>query len=147
MRYKTLFRLAVKWLGVVLIAFGAVHLVQGAAWYLNTHLAGYSTGPHWALHLAATCAGPVAYLCVGTYLFLGGAWLVDHAIPSNRPYCPECGFDLTRNASPLCPECGTALPAESLCQIGTARQAPAPGLPRNESGDGPPSTEHRGPDA
>ena len=41
------------------------------------------------------------------YLFFRGGWISDLAFPGDRPYCQECGYDLTGNASGRCPECGT----------------------------------------
>ena len=47
------------------------------------------------------------------YLFFGGKWVADKAIPGNRPYCHECGYDLTNAAGNVCTECGTPFkPAE-----------------------------------
>jgi uncharacterized paraquat-inducible protein A len=46
-------------------------------------------------------------LIAGLYLFFGGKWIVNKAIPSNRPYCHECGYELTHARSNVCPECGT----------------------------------------
>jgi hypothetical protein len=53
---------------------------------------------------------PSAQLALGLYLFFGGEWIVNRAIPSNRPYCPECGYDLSRSRREHCPECGVTLP-------------------------------------
>ena len=48
-------------------------------------------------------------LCIGLYLFRGGDWIVNRVIPTNRPYCHECGYDLTGSGmAGECPECGTA---------------------------------------
>ena len=51
-------------------------------------------------------------LIAGLYLFFGGKWIVNKAIPSNRPYCHECGYELTHARSNVCPECGTEFKAE-----------------------------------
>jgi hypothetical protein len=48
---------------------------------------------------------------IGLYLFFGGKWIANKAIPGNRPYCHECGYDLTQNSSGICPECGTPTPS------------------------------------
>ncbi|MGB7157408.1 MAG: hypothetical protein WBD40_05045 [Tepidisphaeraceae bacterium] len=33
------------------------------------------------------------------------------AIPGNRPYCHECGYDLTNAVGHVCVECGTPFKA------------------------------------
>ena len=46
---------------------------------------------------------------LGIYLIAGGEWLVSKCIPSNRPYCPECGYDLSNSSTDWCAECGIDL--------------------------------------
>ena len=109
MRYKTAFRLAVRLVGVFVVA-----------WYLPWCLAFLATLA-WrivlvdlgggALPMAWEIQNFVAHLLgvgIGSYLFWRGGWIVDRAIPSNRPYCHECGYELTGlTAEGVCPECGT----------------------------------------
>jgi predicted amidophosphoribosyltransferase len=45
-------------------------------------------------------------IAIGVYLVFGAPWLVNRFIPSNRPYCIECGYDLSKSNSANCPECG-----------------------------------------
>lgn len=68
-----------------------------------------AAGVPWGPVLMST-AGYLAPFAIGLYLFFGGEWVVNLAIASNRPYCPECGYDLSRATGPVCPECGTLLP-------------------------------------
>ena len=56
---------------------------------------------------------------LGLYLLIGGKWLLNKIIPSNRPYCPECGYDLSKNTSDHCPECGVALPSQAAISTGS----------------------------
>lgn len=106
MKYKTLFRMLLKLLGV----FFSVGGIQG----IITHLAqlmgmlslpAMPSGQTWFYLLAIS--SPVIELAMGVYLFFGGGWIIDRAIPSNRPYCHECGYDLTNAAGHVCTECGT----------------------------------------
>ncbi len=58
-------------------------------------------------YFAMNTVSPLVQLGLGAYLFFGGKWIVDQAIPGNRPYCHECGYDLTNAAGSVCAECGT----------------------------------------
>ncbi len=62
----------------------------------------------WA-QLTSGLIGPAIRGAFGLYLFLGGNWIVNLAIPGNRPYCPECGYDLSGAPGKRCPECGTPI--------------------------------------
>ena len=56
--------------------------------------------------------GGIARLVIGAYLLFGGAKLANLCIPSNRPYCPHCGYDVRGVGDDICPECGVRLPAD-----------------------------------
>ncbi|MCZ6811939.1 MAG: hypothetical protein ACE10B_03625 [Phycisphaerales bacterium] len=66
----------------------------------------------WMVYLAPY-SGSIVQLAIGVYLLFGGKWIVNVCIPSNRPYCPECGYDLSKAASANCPECGVKLPRDN----------------------------------
>ena len=107
MKYKTAFRLAVRAIGVYLFALGVTGAIRGAGFAADMlGLSGMSLS--WSS--CSMIAEAVAKMGIGAYLFFGGQWIVNHAIPSNRPYCPECGYELTGlPAGSKCPECGVAL--------------------------------------
>jgi hypothetical protein len=112
MKYKTAFRLALRAVGVLVVAQSLPGLVvMLVTLALSVNDIGYiSTENRWFL---TACAQPILSVAVGLYLFFRAEWIVNLAIPSNRPYCPECGYELTGNVSGVCPECGTAsAPAE-----------------------------------
>jgi len=115
MRHKTAVRLALKVLGVFLIARGLAGLGSAAVYLAGLVLellfegVGFGSG---AIGLARTWAIAPAVesgleVLFGLYLFYGGRRIVDRIIPSNRPYCAECGYELTGlPPEGLCPECG-----------------------------------------
>ena len=89
-QYKTLFRVLLKFLGVWLMISGGtsfISTVSHVAWYLIDGSA--------SLYLLGWLAGSLAETLAGVYLFFGGTWIVNRAIPANRPYCAECGYDLS----------------------------------------------------
>ncbi|MCI0366395.1 MAG: hypothetical protein L0Y44_06815 [Phycisphaerales bacterium] len=116
MKHKTWFRLVIKAIGVLLIGLSITTLVSGLL-HVGLQLIALLTGgfffdstfleyqwPHYF--------GGAAQFVFGLYLFFGGKWIVNKVIPSNRPYCPECGYDLSKSNGANCPECGVALAGE-----------------------------------
>ena len=97
MKYKTLFRMLLKAIGILVF-------IQGIGMFLS-HV-GYVTMGMVAFAVVGAVGGALQML-VGLYLFFGGKWIADKAIPGNRPYCHESGYDLTNAAGNLCAECGT----------------------------------------
>lgn len=106
MKYKTLTRLAVRLIGLWFLIQGAASLPQGL-FPLLLSLA--TVGVPWRelMFFLVEGASSVVQLAAGAFLFRGGSSVVDYLIPSNRPYCHECGYELTLPASKHCPECGT----------------------------------------
>ncbi len=107
MKYKTLFRLTVKAIGLWLLTQAVLHACTATAHNVIA-LAITGPGPLGAVQWWSPLLTSAPYIAIGAYLFLGGRWIVDLAIPSNRPYCHECGYELSRTIGNTCPECGTA---------------------------------------
>ncbi len=107
MKYKTLFRLFQKIVGLAACTFGitsSAGWLGQMAWYFNASRAAASWP--WSWWQTIPYSGLTA-IALGLYLFFGGRWIANLAIPGNRPYCDECGYDLTRAGAAACPECGT----------------------------------------
>ena len=113
MKYKTLFRLMLKAVGVLLFVQGlasGMHSIVSLVLGLLIDPGGGLLGRGAALW----AVGPLCQTIVGLYLFLRGEWVVNMVIPSNRPYCHECGYDLSGAASNRCPECDTPFRSEDV---------------------------------
>lgn len=111
MRYKTLCRVLVKLLGLSLIAYALPEGVQYCMAWILLHRQGAVSGQMWYPMLPY---GDMMKVAIGLYLLLYGKSIVNLIIPSNRPYCGECGYELTRVSGKHCPECGTPLTNEDL---------------------------------
>lgn len=105
MKYKTLFRVLLKFMavwvfieGLGTFTYAVINTIQylyaGDAAFYFFHLDGLTWG--------------MAQILIALYFFFGGKWVIDMAIPGNRPYCHECGYDLSHSPGTDCPECGTA---------------------------------------
>ncbi len=120
MKYKTLFRMLLKALGVWVFVEGLFSFINIGLTYYVTLL--YQPIPplryseQWWLSVEPF-AVPLIQMAVGLYLFFGGAWVANRAFPSNRPYCAECGYDLSGSAE-RCPECGAVVPQIQNRQAG-----------------------------
>jgi hypothetical protein len=113
MKHKTWFRLVTRALGVLLVGLSLPGTVTTAVAFLTSLLEqvnpAYSNiqtfNFNWPYYVGASLQ-----FLFGIYLFFGGNWIVNRCIPSNRPYCPDCGFDLSKATGTQCPECGIMLP-------------------------------------
>ena len=124
MKHKTLFRLLLKAVGVWLFVDGAGQLASYAAnvlYFVTQQVAGAGWSQLW--YSVFSLAGPLVKSCMGLYLFFSGEWIVNKAIPSNRPYCPECAYDLSGTISNRCPECGMPFRSDEV-RPGAAPDAP-----------------------
>ncbi len=103
MKYKTLFRVLQKLVGLLVCSLGVVLLAAHILGISLDFFASTSTRPPIAWWRFIPIHGIVG-VALGLYLFFGGKWIADLAIPGNRPYCDECGYDLTNATGDSCPE-------------------------------------------
>lgn len=111
MKHKTWFRLVLKAIGVLLVGFALPEILDRSTGFIDYAFIQQRWDRNLVTLLVVGTAAPLLQAALGLYLFFGGDWVVNKAIPSNRPYCPECGYELSRAPGARCPECGVAKPA------------------------------------
>jgi len=123
MKYKTLFRMSLKVIGVYLCALSIPHFVMGVVQVLASYSlqtaggAGFGGMSLWSsmwLAMSSMLISPAITIVIGLYLFFRGEWIVNKAIPSNRPYCHQCGYDLSGAVTNRCPECDAPFNPEDV---------------------------------
>ncbi|MCH8152160.1 MAG: hypothetical protein IH830_07290 [Planctomycetes bacterium] len=102
----------IRAIGVLILALSLPDVIHGVV-YLFYRVTSAETFLGGTLISVISLRGPLIGCALGLYLFFGGKWVVNLCIPSNRPYCPECGYDLSKATSANCPECGVKLPRDS----------------------------------
>ncbi len=123
MKHKTWLRLVLKCVGVLLIGLGLPEAIRQAGVFFQLfrmHAAAANTGAMPAffgpngqgLGFVVNFLAGFIQFAIGVYLFVGGRWVVDHLVPTNRPYCPDCGYPLKGLTRDTCPECGGYLPRD-----------------------------------
>ncbi len=132
MKHKTWFRLVLKAIGVLLIGFalpGVATLLSKAGYhtmYRDPFAVRGVSAPDWFYwQFLASHVRDLVQLGLGLYLLFGGRWIADLAIPSNRPYCPECGYDISEATGKCCPECGVEIVSREIPETN-----PDPGDPQ-----------------
>lgn len=110
----TWFRLAVRGIGVLLVAWGLPSFVSGVVvivWQIAEigPLFGGSVD-WWRLSFAL---GPFVQICLGVYLLVGAKSLISYCCRGALGMCPACNYDIRNVPGNTCPECGVALPARS----------------------------------
>jgi hypothetical protein len=114
MRYKTLFRVLLKAIGVLLVGQAFPRVVDHALLLMYMVAEGDADWQEILFYpvmygLGTSTGGTLVQLVLGLYLFFGGKWLTNLAIPDNRSYCAACGYQLTGREGVNCPHCGGAM--------------------------------------
>jgi hypothetical protein len=105
----TWFRLAVRGIGILLVAWGIPSLGNSLGYALFD--AGALTPSELWRFVAAGALGPIAQIGIGLYLLVGARGLITYCCRGALGMCPACNYDVRHVPGRTCPECGVALPA------------------------------------
>jgi hypothetical protein len=121
MKHKTWFRLVLKVVGIFLLADALPDLLNAAAATITNCMGltpwrgtGFNLENLIGVAMEFGLLGTAIKSAIGIYFVVGGKALVGLVIPSNRPYCPECGHEISGVKGVHCPECGVRIPAELI---------------------------------
>ena len=119
MKHKTWFRLIIRAIGVWVLATAIPSAASSISRYVTMFFDSSvgTTNPYlWqSSYYLPELIRVGLQLGLGFYLLFGGDWIINKCIPSNRPYCPDCGYDLSHNSQAAnCPECGVTLPMKTI---------------------------------
>ncbi|HEY1686851.1 MAG TPA: hypothetical protein VGG19_18970 [Tepidisphaeraceae bacterium] len=106
MKHKTLFRNLCKLLGLYFVIVGGTAVVNAVTGIFVYFYESFFQNNSVFLRSILMVIGPALQLAAGLFLLFRSEVIANWAIPGNRPYCPECGYDLTGSVSGVCPECG-----------------------------------------
>ena len=129
MKHKSWFRLVLKAIGIVLIGLGIPEILRHGTQYVRWYFmaaAGRGSVPPWMptwFDALLVLLPGLVQVALGLVVLLRTHWIADWIIPSNRPYCPECGYDLSMNDGEHCTECGVRLPEPLQREIAAQRNA------------------------
>lgn len=122
MQPKTLFRIMVRAIGVLLLAEAIPSLLNFVVQLVSIWQYSMRTGA--SSYDIIRAVPPVLQIVFGIYLLTGPRWIVNLAVKDNLPHCYECGYSLQGlPASGKCPECGTPYYLESPIPAADAPQA------------------------
>ncbi|MHC4977174.1 MAG: hypothetical protein ACYTF7_11300 [Planctomycetota bacterium] len=114
MKYKTQVRLAVRLIGLLVALLTVSNLISLIVFgVIGFNTAGAAPGFDLLslMYFVTQTESFGALTCIyAVVLFFRPNHIVNKLIPSNKSYCPECGYQLARPIGTHCTECGTALP-------------------------------------
>lgn len=142
MKHAGWFRLLLRVVGIVLVAYSAQYFVGLVIIVLQRLRDGlFDSHIEFDLWLILSYISPALQLALGLYLFINPAWLMRASIADLQHHCPACWYDLRASPHvPNCPECGVRLPTRDP-EPPESPEPPAPLAGPATDSPKPPSTD------